>query len=501
MALIIATNNGHNITAIPKRYPTPSVPSYSSAQKKAQATQQSNAQTSLDSYYKYQQQLQNQLYNQANAYQKQLQQRAQKARQQYLNKLDQLLASYQPVEIPTFSASYYRPNQTLKQINRVSKQKPKVNNKQLKQIAKNQVNLLTNPQIETLRGQINELSKLSPKIRKQILQDYSQAQQQLIQNTQNMIAQITQNVEQQVGLRPGVAAAISTQAQKQAHPLVQLLNQSQNNDLNTVIGSLEVQKDNAQALLHSIQKNKKSMTKAQYNALHDQAVQQFKQAQQSQLQLLQQIAQIESGARKSAAEDLQQRAQVRNQTAQQLFGIKSNLLNTWNQSQQQALQNLFQNDQAKLNALQQQNAATLKMYQQQMQQNLANQQQQIQSRLDKTYQNNINQWMDYLTGPTVQTGADAMRRLQQNQAAIEQAVGKDGYLQLYKQLSGIKPGWTNPHYDSTPYYVVPNGATTTNTRAPSPANTGNYYIPPAIKNAGSSILDSILGAVRNFKVF
>jgi len=327
------------------------------------------------------------------------------------------------VPIPTFSASYFLPQDILKQINQISKQSPKINTKQLMQVAQTTISLLTNPQIEALRSQINELKKLQPQMKEQINKNYSQAQTQVAQNTQNVIQQILQNIDQEGGLRSGVATAVMANAIQNVQPTVRVMEQNRKLDLNSVLGLLRTQQQNAQDLLSTIEKNKKNMTQAQYNALRDQAIQQWRQAQQQQLQFLNTLANMETAARQSAANLAQQKALDTNELINQLL-----------QNQLAALQ--------------------------------SNQQNFLETYLPQLRQENLNRWMDYISSS--RTAAEAMRRLQENRQAIIDSTGQEGFEQLYQYIKKFEPDWVNPAY-----YTPPSVSTTSRSSSKSSKSTSS----------------------------
>ena len=327
------------------------------------------------------------------------------------------------VPIPTFSASYFLPQDILKQIKQISKQSPKINTKQLMQVAQTTISLLTNPQIEALRSQINELKKLQPQMKEQINKNYSQAQTQVAQNTQNVIQQILQNIDQEGGLRSGVATAVMANAIQNVQPTVRVMEQNRKLDLNSVLGLLRTQQQNAQDLLRTIEKNKKNMTKAQYNALRDRAIQQWRQAQQQQLQFLNALADMETMARQSAANLAQQKALDTNELINQLL-----------QNQLAALQ--------------------------------SNQKNFLETYLPQLRQENLNRWMDYISSS--RTAAEAMRRLQENRQAIIDSTGQEGFEQLYQYISKFEPDWVNPAY-----YTPPSVSTTSRSSSKSSKSTSS----------------------------
>lgn len=331
-----------------------------------------------------------------------LEQSRQKASRTVNQARQRALSSYKPVEVPTFSANYYMPQSTLNRINAILNQDPQLKKKQLKKRAKTNVNLLTNPQIETLREQINELKKLRPEIRQQITQNYGEAQHQLSQNTQNLIAQILETVRAEDGLRPGVATAVSHRAQQADNPLSDVLEENRQLDIATILENLNVQKENAQNLLRTIRKNKDDMTKVRYNELKDQATEQWRQAQQAQLKFLRSIADVESSARQTAADIAQNRAIAQNELMEQVLQTRLGSLDS-------------------------------------LQENLMRQ-------LDQQYNAALNQWLDYLTGPSVPSATGAMNLLQRHRAEIEEDLGVEGFMALHEELSNYNPGWQNPNY-------------------------------------------------------
>ena len=219
--------------------------------------------------------------------------------------------------IPTFSADYYMPTNTLNQINRLLSARPSYNEAQLRQRAQTQTNLLTNPQIETLRQQINALKSLIPQTQESLSQVYRDAGSRIGRGTQDLIAQAVQSAQQVGGIRPGVYAELTQQAQQLARPISDALEADRQANISQIIGALETEKQNAQNLLDTIEANRENMTKENFNALRDQAIQRWRVAQQQQLQFLQGIAAIEAGARSNAARFQQEAAAAYNQYQQQ----------------------------------------------------------------------------------------------------------------------------------------------------------------------------------------
>ncbi|PWA11080.1 hypothetical protein DCC39_10300 [Pueribacillus theae] len=325
-------------------------------------------------------------------------------------------------DIPTFDASYFMPNDTLKLINKLMNAKPNMNEKQLQERAKTQTELLTNPQIEALRSQINAFKSLIPQARKDIDSSYRDSQEQMVDSVNRTVREAIQEAQsQQGGIRSGVAVKLASQARQQAAPLTKAMHTDYVNTREQVLGALQMQQKEAQNLLKSIEKNKKNMTKENYNALKDQAVQQFRAAQQAQQQFLQGISQMESGARSNAARFQQESAAA------------------YNQYQSQSTENY--------------NRFMEQLFQQNMQQ----------AQIDEANlaQSNLSQWTNYLTGPSVENRSDALSLLQQNRGTIIDAIGQEGYNQLENYIKDLGPNWKNPNYSApyitTPASVVPKG--------------------------------------------
>src|SRR5690606_13122644 len=100
--------------------------------------------------------------------QKEQQKQLEQAFKDYFGGLQYQTPTYTPP--PTFSASYYMPTNMLNQMRRIAQAQPQVDQQQLRQIAEQQVGLLTNPQIEALRRQIAELKNLIPQEQRAIQQ-------------------------------------------------------------------------------------------------------------------------------------------------------------------------------------------------------------------------------------------------------------------------------------------------------------------------------------------
>src|SRR5690606_14284547 len=97
---------------------------------------------------------------------------------------------------------------------------PQVDQQQLRQIAEQQVGLLTNPQIEALRQQIAELRNLIPQEQRAIQQAYNQAAANLSRGVSDVLASILDQIQRQEGgLRSGVYEAITNQLREAAQPL------------------------------------------------------------------------------------------------------------------------------------------------------------------------------------------------------------------------------------------------------------------------------------------
>lgn len=296
---------------------------------------------------------------------------------------------FQPRQIPTFTASYFMPTNTLKQMESLLKATPKIDEKQLQQRAQTQTELYTNPQIETLRQQINAFKSLITQASKEMDTAYSESREQAVRSVQDVIREAIQAAEAQPGgIRSGVAVELSRRAQQEASPLLRALYTDYVNTRDQILSMLESQQNEARNLLNAIQANRKNMTKTNYNLLRDQAIQQFRQAQQAQQRFLQAIAQIEAGARQSAAAYQQESVAAYNQFMQQMI--------------------------------------------EQQRQNLAAQ--------------NMNAWIQYLTGSHVRDRNDALRLLNENRSLIQDAVGVSGYEQLYKYINNLGANWINPNY-------------------------------------------------------
>ena len=168
------------------------------------------------------------------------------------------------------------------------------------------------------------------------------------------------------------------------------------------------------------------MTKENFNALRDQAIQRWRVAQQQQLQFLQGIAAIEAGARSNAARFQQEAAAA------------------YNQYQQQSAE----------------------QYNQFMQQMIDQQLQSLPdfaSMVEAQYQDNLNRWLNFLTGPDVRTAGEAMRRLQSNRDNVISSLGYQGYRELQRTINEMLAGGINPNY-RPPYTIVNPGASSRNSR-------------------------------------
>lgn len=297
-----------------------------------------------------------------------------------------------PRQIPTFDASYFMPSDTLKQMENLLNAEPNINEEQLKQRAQTQTELYTNPQIEALRQQINAFKSLIPQARQEMESAYSESREQAVRSVQDVLREAIQAAQAQPGgLRSGVATELAAQTRRDASPLLQALHTDYVNTRDQVMSMLEAQQNEAQNLLRAIEENRENMTKANYDALRDQAIQQFRQAQQAQQQFMQGIAQIEAGARQSAASYQQESAAAYNEFMQQMI--------------------------------------------QEQQQNLA--------------ASNMDAWIRYLTGSNVQNRNDALRLLEQNRSQIQSSVGVEGFNQLRDYINNLGATWVNPNYDAS----------------------------------------------------
>lgn len=334
---------------------------------------------------------------------------------------------FQPRQIPTFTASYFIPTNTLKQMESLLKATPKIDEKQLQQRAKTQTELYTNPQIETLRQQINAFKSLITQADKEMDTAYSESREQAIRSVQDVIREAIQAAEAQPGgIRSGVAVELSRRAQREASPLLRSLYTDYVNTRDQILSMLKSQQNEARNLLNAIQANRKNMTKTNYNLLRDQAIQQFRQAQQAQQRFLQAIAQIEAGARQSAAAYQQESAAAYNQFMQQMI--------------------------------------------EQQRQNLAAQ--------------NMNAWIQYLTGSHVRDRNDALRLLNENRSLIQDAVGVDGYEQLYKYINNLGANWINPNYVGSTASTGTSSTTSTNSRS---SSSGGFLSKPVISSPSVSL--------------
>ena len=293
------------------------------------------------------------------------------------------VGSFQPRSIPTFSAKDFMPTDTLKQIESLLKAAPNINEKQLQQRAQTQTELYTNPQIEALRQQINAFKSLIPQARSEMESAYYESREQAEKSVQDVLREAIRAAQLQPGgIRSGVAAELAAQARRDASPLLRALHTDYVNTRDQIISMLEAQQNEAQNLLKAIENNRENMTKANYDMLRDQAIQQFRQAQQAQQRFLQGIAQIEAGARQSAAAYQQESAAAYNQFMQQML--------------------------------------------QEQQQNMA--------------ANNMNAWIQYLNRN------DALRLIEENKTQIQESVGIDGYNQLRNYINNLGATWINPNY-------------------------------------------------------
>ena len=324
-----------------------------------------------------------------------------------------------PRQIPTFDASYFMPSDTLKQMENLLNAEPNINEEQLKQRAQTQTELYTNPQIETLRQQINAFKSLIPQARQEMESAYSESREQAVRSVQDVLREAIQAAQAQPGgLRSGVATELTAQASRDASPLLQALHTDYVNTRDQVMTMLEAQQNEAQNLLRAIEENRENMTKANYDALRDQAIQQFRQAQQAQQQFMQGIAQIEAGARQSAASYQQESAAAYNEFMQQMI--------------------------------------------QEQQQNLA--------------ASNMDAWIRYLTGSDVKNRNDALRLLEQNRSQIQSAVGVEGFNQLRDYINNLGATWVNPNY------VAPPSSGTSSSSSSSRSSTSSSGFRPIILN-------------------
>lgn len=354
--------------------------------------------------------------------QRQTQQRLQEAFENYVGGLTQQFRTPQYTPPPTFSASYFMPTNILNQMRQTLRAQPQVDRAQLRQTAQEQVNLLTTPQIEALRQQINQLRTMIPEERQALQQIYGRASSQLGQGVADIIAALVDQAQRQGGLRSGVYQALTDQAQQAAQPLFEQLGAAQEADIQQVIGTLEAEKQSAQNLLQALMENRGNMTEAQYNALYDQAVNRFRNAQAAQLQFLGQLANLESQARQQAATLAQSRADARNE-------FEAAMADQYNQF----LQMLINARRGEYEAFAQQLA-------QEMQQRQAE---------------NLRAWRDYFSSAAMPTPAAALDHLRLLRNQVISSVGEEGYRELEDWLREqparqINPNYTGPTIGPTP---------------------------------------------------
>jgi len=302
-------------------------------------------------------------------------------------------------DIPTFGASYYMPQDTLRLMDEILSKQPTYDSSQLRKRAEAQTDLLTNPQIETLREQINALKALIPETREGLEESYTEAQDQLRGSRDELYRALLEEAEISGGMRAGVAHALNRQLNQETSPLRKALETDYLNTRDQVMGALEDQKREAQNLLSSIQKNRRNMTEDNYNALKDQAVAQFREAQKAQQQFLQSIVDIEMGARTSAATFQQEAA---------------------------AAENEFQAQQAQL--LNQLYEQSLQQYQQEQ------------------FQRDLDNWINIVAGPGIKTKNQALGMLNRHRDSIISTVGQDGYDAIQKHIQDLRGDWSNPNY-------------------------------------------------------
>lgn len=364
------------------------------------------------------------------------------ARNQLQSELNRLFSNLRPMTpsyrpIPTFGASYFIPQQSLTRINQIASARPNINTSQLQQMAEQRTSLLTNPQIETLRQQIAAFKSLIPREQLAINEGYAAARNQMSQGVENMIASLVQAAERSGALRSGVYDALSKQVREDSTPLFDALEVGRTADISRIIGALEVEKQNAQAALMDLQANRKNLTKMQYDALYDEAVNRFRAAQQRQLELMNTVMAIESEARASSAALQQAQAQMYNEHQNTLAALNRDYL------QRMAGLGFDQ----------------LRMLQEQLSNQIAAQRQQA-----------LLQWQDFLFGPQTRTPADAMKLLNQYRRQIEQTVGIDGFMELKNWLESQPPGLVNPRY------VGPQNTSNAETTSNQNRQSGNVFI-------------------------
>lgn len=360
-------------------------------------------------------------------------------------------------QIPTFPASYFMPQTSLNQLNRLATAQPNVNTGQIQQQASAQTELFTNPQIEALRRQIEALQALLPQVRNRISSSYRDAGQQVTQSSQEALRQALQTAQAQGGLRPGVARSLDQQTNLETYPLLRMLEAGRQSDLGQVIGALETEKRNAQEMLRTIEENKDNMTRANYNRLYDEAVARFREAQQQQISLMRGIIEIETGARSESARMAQERALAYNQ-------YQADSASLYNQFLQQLLDTRL---------------SGLDVMQDQMARDIQQQQEQA-----------LTQWMDYLGNSG--TVASARNKLDRNRQAIIDSVGLEGYNQLRAYVDSMPPGWGMPMTDNwslgraTPRIM------------PTPRRTATQAIGSQIGTAVGTINPFLGGLLNNF---
>ena len=344
--------------------------------------------------------------------QKEQQKQLEQAFKDYFGGMQYQTPTYTPP--PTFSASYYMPTNMLNQMRRVAQAQPQVDQQQLRQIAEQQVGLLTNPQIEALRRQIAELKNLIPQEQRAIQQAYNQATANLSRGVSDVLASILDQIQRQEGgLRPGVYEAVTAQLREAAQPLFEQLGAEQQYAINSVIGALEVEKQNAQNLLQTILANRPNMTQAQYNALYDEAVNRFTAAQQAQLNILSSLLGLESQARQQAARLAQERVAARNEY----------------EAQRAELYNRFIDQLIGLRRGEFQAFSEL-----------------LGQEMKARQAENLEAWRDFLSGPSVPTPAAGLDLLRLLRDQIEASVGKEGYQELRRWLEEQPRNQINPQY-------------------------------------------------------
>lgn len=335
---------------------------------------------------------------------------------------------------PTYSPSYFMPA-ALNQLMALSNQKPQINTKQLQSMANTAADAQLRPEIQALQAQINGLVSMQKTLPGQTQQQYMDAARTLQQSASQAADALMQQVLKQGGPTAGVQEALDANAQQQVAPQVQQLMQQGQLDAQALLDQLKAQQQAAQTQIQVLNQNKGNISKAQYNALYNDAVNRWQQAQSNAAQILQGVASLQQAGAVDAAKANQERIASINDTNQQLY------------------QNQVQVGQLETQA-------------KQLQQQLA-------------VANNVQKWISFLE--TRKGPADMQAELDNNQDAILKEVGPEGFMQLQDYVT---KAMQTPGYQGKYFIPMPVNGTTALQQALNPTPT----MPPAPPSGGLPLL-------------